>query len=66
MNLEMRETEDVICCFCGQGLTIINSIHISFWREIDPIEVQGLYSHPKCFDKTLHKSVPRILVDKKD
>ncbi len=66
MNLKLQETENAICCFCGQGLNIISSIQISFWRATDPMEVQGLYSHPKCFDKTLHKCVPRILVDEND
>ena len=62
----MQENENVICCFCGQGLTLESSIQIAFWWTKEPTETQGLYSHPKCFDKTLHSSVPRNLSEEDD
>ena len=38
----MQENENVICCFCGQGLTLESSIQIAFGWTKEPIETQGL------------------------
>ena len=63
INLTMNNNDELICCFCGESLALKKSVQISFWKTSDPTETQGLFSHPICFDKTLHTSVPRILID---
>ena len=62
----MDETDELICCFSGESLALKESIQISFWNTKEPIETQGLFSHPKCFDKTLHICVPRIFLEENE
>jgi len=66
INLAMSETDELICCFCGESLSFKQSIQISFWKTTEPTEMQGIFSHPECFDKTLHICVPRILIDENE
>jgi len=49
----------VICCFCGQSIAFDNAIEITIKPERESGEIQAIYSHSKCLDKVLDKSVPR-------
>jgi len=55
------EDLNVSCCFCGQGLLYKDAVEIGVCLTSNNEEVQGLYAHPSCLDKTLHESVPRLL-----
>lgn len=61
-----QEVENVVCGFCGQSLGKNLSVEISFSLVIEPEEVQTIFAHPSCFDKTLHASIPRILIHSKN
>jgi hypothetical protein len=61
-----QESNNVVCCFCGEGLEINSAVHISFNLPSDPEATQGVFAHPSCFDKILHSSVPRLLDKKED
>ena len=60
------EDLNVLCCFCGQGLLYQDAVQISVCLTSNIEEVQGLYAHPTCFDKTLYESVPRLLDNSTD
>lgn len=49
----------VVCCFCGQPISFDNAIEIAIKLEKGSEEIQAVYSHSKCLDKVLDKSVPR-------
>lgn len=54
------ENPNVVCCFCGQSLQFKTVIQVSIRLTTVSDEAQGLYAHPDCLDKFLHKSVPRL------
>jgi len=49
----------VVCCFCGDSLTLESSVQLSIFFDNNSDETQGLFCHKKCLDKSLHKSVTR-------
>ena len=55
----MKDKElEVMCCFCGQRLSVDKAIEIAI-RADGGEAVQAVYAHAKCLDKVLHQSVPR-------
>jgi len=50
---------EVACCFCGQSLPMANAIQLTIKPDRDLDEVQVIYSHAKCLDKVLDKTIPR-------
>jgi hypothetical protein len=56
----MKDKElEVMCCFCGLGLTFDKAIEITIRVDREEDEVQAVYAHAKCLDKVLHQSIPR-------
>ena len=53
------ETIAVMCCFCGESLNLKGAVQLSLSTAIDPEESQTIFSHKKCLDTILHKSVVR-------
>ena len=54
------EDPNVSCCFCGHSVLFKEAVQISFCPTSNIEQVQVLYAHPGCLDKTLHASVPRL------
>ncbi len=54
-----EKVNEVMCCFCGEGLYFDESIRISLAFPNDDQELQGFFSHKKCTNKVLHKDVVR-------
>lgn len=62
----MKNTQNVICCFCGESLVHIDSVEISISMAKSE-EIQSIFAHGKCLKKVLDKNVPiGIDIDNED
>jgi hypothetical protein len=47
----------LVCCFCGEIVISKEAVFINVFPSIEIDEEQKLFSHKKCFAKTIHKSI---------
>jgi hypothetical protein len=50
---------EVVCCFCGKDSKYNKAIEITIECDKETKDIQVVYTHSKCLDRVLHKSVPR-------
>jgi hypothetical protein len=54
----MTRTDNVICCFCGEGLLIAEATTLVVSPPQEPDEAQTLFGHAECLSTRVHASVP--------
>jgi hypothetical protein len=47
----------LVCCFCGETVSSNEAVFINVFPSVEKDEEQKLFSHKKCFVKTIHKSI---------
>ena len=47
----------LVCCFCGETVSSNEAVFINIFPSVEIDEEQKLFSHKKCFVKTIHKSI---------
>lgn len=52
------KNKEVICCFCGEALLLINAAVITIKPRVDSEEIQELYCHKNHLVEKIDKSIP--------
>jgi hypothetical protein len=47
----------LVCCFSGETVSSNEAVFINVFPSVEKDEGQKLFSHKKCFVKTIHKSI---------
>ncbi len=57
MDTELVSGEKVICCFCGNSMSIHDSYVLLVYSGIDKEEAQQLYCHKQCLQGNLDNQI---------
>jgi hypothetical protein len=54
----MDEVFDVVCCFCGEGLSLVEATVLIARPNFNSDEQQQLFCHKKHFTDSINKEIP--------
>lgn len=58
MDGQLNDNSEVLCCFCGKYLPLLEALVLSIYPNIKSEESQQLFSHKDHFTEKIIKSIP--------
>ncbi|MEY3965839.1 MAG: hypothetical protein RL263_1008 [Bacteroidota bacterium] len=58
MNGQLNNSTEVLCCFCGNYVSLKDALVLSIYPNIESEESQQLFSHKSHFTERVVKSIP--------